>query len=200
MVRSLLLFGIASALLGGTAYAGPATAASMPTLTAIDGKTYQPLDVTNHKAAVLVFILQDCPICNGYAPLVRRLAARFGPAGVRFYIVHVDPSLSVADARKHASDYGYTLPVLIDRKHELVTALHVGVAPTSIVLGQDGAVKYEGRIDDQYAGIGKPRTVATTHELQDAIASVIDGKPVAVSKTRTIGCAVPDLPSKSDKP
>ena len=40
-------------------------------------------------AAVLVFILQDCPICNGYAPELSRLAEEFAPRGLSLMLVHV---------------------------------------------------------------------------------------------------------------
>jgi thiol-disulfide isomerase/thioredoxin len=177
----------------------PTTAPAALRITGIDGQPYQPLTVEPHKAAVLVFVLQDCPICNGYAPLIQRLAAKFSPQGASFYLIHVDPTLSTADAVKHAKDFGYQLPVLIDRKHDLVGRVGIQIAPTAVVLGADGAPRYKGRIDDQYAGVGKPRTVATTHELRDAITAVLDDKTVPVAQTRAIGCAVPDLPTRGDK-
>ena len=179
--------------------APPATAPAPIRIVGIDGQSYEPLKVEPQKAAVLVFVLQDCPICNGYAPLIQRLHSRFSTAGVSFYLIHVDPTLTTTDAAKHTRDFGYKIPVLIDRKHELVGALDIVTAPTAVVLGSGGKPLYKGRIDDQYAAIGKPRQVATTHELQDAIAAVLDGKPVAVAPTQSIGCAVPDLP-RHDKP
>jgi thiol-disulfide isomerase/thioredoxin len=178
--------------------ASPATAPAAFRIIGIDGQPYEPLTVEPHKAAVLVFVLQDCPICNGYAPLIQRLAAKFSPEGVSFYVIHVDPMLSTADAAKHAKEFGYQLPILIDRKHELVGRVGIEIAPTAVVLRSDGTPRYKGPIDDQYAGLGKPRTVATTHELRDAIVAVLEDKPVPVTQTRAIGCAVPDLPAHRD--
>jgi peroxiredoxin len=160
----------------------------------IDGRTYEPLVVAPHKAAVLVFILQDCPICNGYAPQIQRLASEFESRGAVFYIVHVDPTLSTDDARRHAKDFGYTLPVLIDRKHELVGRLDVRTVPTAVVLGPDGAPRYAGRIDNRYAALGRSREAATTHDLRDALLATIDGKPARVTRAPAVGCSVPDLP------
>lgn len=189
-----LVTGLLCLSCGGT-QAAPTTAPA--TFTGIDGITYEPLKVAPHKAAVLIFILQDCPICNSYAPQIERLNSQFAARNVAFYAVHVDPALSIDEARKHAKEYGYELPVLVDRNHELVSRLGVVTAPTAVVLGPDGATKYKGRIDDRYAALGKPRTVATTHELQDALSAVLDDKPVATPQSRSIGCAVPDLPSKA---
>jgi hypothetical protein len=182
--------------LGGTCLAeNPSTQPAPIRLTGIDGKSYEPLAVAGARAAVIVFVLQDCPICNGYAPQVQRLASRFGARGTRFYLVQVDPALTSEAARKHAEDYGYSIPVLLDTRHELVGRLGINTAPTATVLGPDGKVVYQGRIDDQYAAIGKPRTVATHYDLRDAIAATLADKPVRAKRTHVVGCAVPDLPN-----
>jgi hypothetical protein len=86
--------------------------------------------------------------------------------------------------------------VLIDARHELVARLGVIAVPTAVVLGAEGEVKYLGRIDDQYVAIGKARNVVTKFDLRDAITAVLNGKPVEKSRTRAVGCAVPDLPAK----
>jgi peroxiredoxin len=176
--------------------AAPATQPASIRLTGIDGRSYEPLTVSGHRAAVMVFVLQDCPICNGYAPQIQRLASRFVPKGAAFYLIHVDPTLTIEAARKHAADYGYSIPVMIDSGHELVRRLGVVAVPTAVVLGSDGQIKYEGRIDDQYVSIGKARDVVTRYDLRDAIAATIEGKPVEESRAQAIGCAVPDLPEK----
>jgi protein-disulfide isomerase len=180
---------------GASPAENPTTQPAPIRLLGIDGKSYEPLALAGARAAVIVFVLQDCPICNGYAPQIQRLASRFGPKGTRFHLVQVDPALTLEAARKHAEAYGYSIPVLLDTRHELVGRLGINTAPTAIVLGPDGNVVYQGRIDDQYAAIGKPRTVASHYDLRDAIAATLKGKPVRDRQTRVVGCAVPDLPS-----
>lgn len=194
-MRQMIYPAMVLLLAAGLAWATEPTSRPSVELVGIDGKTYRPLNVAGHRAAVLLFVLQDCPICNGYAPQIERLAAQFGPKGVPFYLIHVDPTLTRDAARKHAESYGYLIPVMIDSKHELVTQLGVVAVPTAVVLGTDAAVKYQGRIDDQYVAIGKARNVTTSHDLRDAIAATLEGKPVKQSRTRAVGCAVPDLPA-----
>lgn len=188
VMAALTLIGIAARA------ATPATQPASIRLAGIDGRNYEPLSLSGHRAAVLVFVLQDCPICNGYAPQIERLAAQFTPQGAAFYLIHVDPTLTVEAARKHATAYGYSIPVMIDSRHELVGRLGVVAVPTAVVLGSDGQVKYQGRIDDQYVSIGKARNVVTSHDLRDAIGATLAGRPVRQSRTKAIGCAVPDLP------
>jgi hypothetical protein len=65
------------------------TAAQGPAVTDLDGRPVAPLDVAG-RATVLLFTAVDCPISDRYAPEVRRLAARFGGAGVRFWVVYAN--------------------------------------------------------------------------------------------------------------
>ena len=90
---------------------------------------------------MFVFVLQDCPICNGYAPQIQRLASEFSSQGSRFYLIHVDPMLTLDGARKHAKDFGYSIPVLIDAHHELVARLGVIAVPTAVLFGQVFSLK-----------------------------------------------------------
>ena len=55
----------------------------------LDGRPVAPLD-GGARATVLLFTAVDCPISDRYAPEVRRLAARFGDAGVRFWVVYAN--------------------------------------------------------------------------------------------------------------
>ena len=67
-----------------------------------DGRPVAPL-AGPAPATVLLFTAVDCPISDRYAPEVRRLAARFGAAGVRFWLVYANAGelpAAVRDARR----------------------------------------------------------------------------------------------------
>jgi len=158
----------------------------------IDGRVIEPLMVEDACAHVLLFTTVDCPIANGYAPAIARLAGEYTGAGVKFFLVHVDPDVDAARAREHASDYGYTLPVLLDPEHDLVEAVGATVTPEVAVLDGRGEIAYLGRIDNWYAALGKKRRQATTSDLADALDAVLDGRPVEVSWAPAVGCLIPD--------
>jgi thiol-disulfide isomerase/thioredoxin len=157
------------------------------------GTRHRPLDVRGKPAAVVIFVLHDCPISNKYAPEIQRLAGAFAAKKIPFYLVHVDPQLSPADATKHAKDYGYKLPVLIDREHALVRRLKATTAPEAFVIGANEKVLYRGRIDDRYVALGKSRNQAQRRDLLLALNAVIERKPVEVAETKAIGCYIPEL-------
>jgi len=140
------------------------------------------------RAVVLLFIARDCPISNSYAPEIKRIMARYTPEGVAFTLVYPDTSL--AAAKEHAKGYGYTCPILLDPKHRLARRAGATVTPEAAVFAPNGKLLYRGRIDDLYFGLGQRRFTAATHDLREALDSVLSGKPVSTPRTKAIGCFI----------
>jgi peroxiredoxin len=159
----------------------------------IQGSKHTPLNVKGAKAVVLFFAVTDCPIANYYTSEINAIVKDHASKGVRFFIVHVDPDLTVEAARKHAKEYGLTCPILIDVKHELVKAAGATVTPEAAVLTPDGKLAYRGRIDDIYVELGKRRVEAKQRDLRDALRAVLAGQPVKEARTKAIGCPIADL-------
>lgn len=159
----------------------------------IDGVMRTPLKV-EARASALFFVTQDCPVSNYYSHEIRRICEEYGKRGVSCSLVYVDPTLTDAQARKHAEDYGHgAYPKMVDRRHELVMATGADVTPEAVVLRSDSSIAYRGRIDNFYAGFGKARVAATEHDLRDALDAVLAGKPVAKAETKPVGCFIPEL-------
>src|SRR5262245_10309666 len=78
----------------------------------------RPLEPGDKLASVLIFYWHDCPISNGYAPELNRIAASH--TNFAFYIVQTDPELDRVTAREHAGKFDLHMPVVLDPKHELV--------------------------------------------------------------------------------
>jgi thiol-disulfide isomerase/thioredoxin len=178
--------------LGLTAAAPPA--AKDLTFQDLNGKAQRPLDVSGAKAHVLFFVFEDCPVSDSYAPEINALVKEHAGRPVRFYVIHVDPDLTPADARKHATAFGYRCPVLLDTRHQLVRATGVTTTPEVAVLTPGGGLAYRGRIDDLYPELGRKRAAPTKRDLREALAAVLAGKPVPVPRTEAVGCSIPDLP------
>src|SRR5690242_17696065 len=153
----------------------------------------QPLKVRKDGVAVLFFIAQDCPVSNRYAPEIHRICSQYAPRGVSCSLVYVDPGLRDAEAAKHALDYGHgAYPKFVDRTHALVAAAGATVTPEAVVIRSDESIAYRGRIDNSYAGLGRPRAVVTEHDLRDALDAVLAGRPVTKPRVPPIGCYIPD--------
>ena len=68
----------------------------------VDGTDRTPLKVEKGHATALFFVTNDCPISNYYSHEIRRICDEFGPKGLSCALVYTDPTLSDAEARKHA--------------------------------------------------------------------------------------------------
>jgi thiol-disulfide isomerase/thioredoxin len=156
------------------------------------GKPVDPLKASGGKVVVLVFVRTDCPVSNRYAPTIQKLSAAHAESAA-FWLVYPDKSESADAIRKHDSEYGYKIPALRDPEKVLVKEGQAQITPEAAVFDAQGRLVYHGRIDNLYADIGRARTVATTHELEDAIEAAASGKKPAVSTAHAVGCYISDL-------
>jgi hypothetical protein len=154
----------------------------------LDGTPRCPTDPAEKLASVLVFFWQDCPISNGYAPELNRIAGSHSKFA--FYIVQVDPDLTPVAAKEHARQYDLCVPVLLDPEHQLVKLTKATVTPEAVVLGKGGQVLYRGRIDDNYTALGMKRLAARKHDLAEALAAIAAGRPVKEKETQAVGCLI----------
>ena len=158
----------------------------------LDGRLQKPLDLSGVKVNVVIFITNDCPIANSYAPEIKSIIGEYSSRGAGFFLVHVDPDLGLEKAKKHAADFGYENAILRDPRHVLVSELEADVTPEAFVIGKSG-VLYRGRIDDLYADLGKKRRQARTRDLRDALDAVLSGRTVKNPVTTAVGCYIPEL-------
>ncbi|MGH9843746.1 MAG: redoxin domain-containing protein [Blastocatellia bacterium] len=143
------------------------------------------------KAAVFFFVATECPISNRYAPEINRIVAAYAPRNFAFYAVHSDPDLQAAVAKKHAQEYGYKFPVLLDTEQRLAGKFGVALTPTVVLISPAGEMLYRGRIDNRYLDFGKYRDAGINPDLRLALDAVTAGKPIAERFTKAIGCGLP---------
>ena len=156
----------------------------------------KPFEDSSARAVVLVFTRTDCPISNRYAPEIKKVYEKFANQGVRFYLVYPDRDETPAAIERHRSEYGYPMPAVQDSKHEWVDQVGAKVTPEAAVFvpAKNGfRLIYHGRIDDRYIDFGKSRREATVHDLQNAIAAALAGRPAPRAETKAIGCYIADL-------
>jgi hypothetical protein len=158
----------------------------------LSGNAVDPF--AGHAAArVLIFVRTDCPITNRYAPELKRIYNEFASRGVTFWLVYPDRDENPAHVRSHVAEFGFPGTPVLDPGQELVSRAHARVAPEAAVFDSSNKLVYHGRIDDRWVDFGKSRPDAQVHDLEDAIAATVAGKPVAHSATRAVGCSLADL-------
>lgn len=156
------------------------------------GNPVDPLKSANGKVVVLIFVRTDCPVSNRYAPTIQRISAAHA-GKTAFWLVYPSKTESAEAIRKHERDYGYKIPALRDPRHALVRESQVQITPEVAVFDANKKLVYHGRIDNLYQDIGRARSAATTHELEDAISAALGGKSLAAGATQAVGCYISDL-------
>jgi len=154
------------------------------------GRTHTAAEWSGKRAVVLFFLTTDCPLCNNYVPELNRIAQAFAPRGVAFYAVQGDATIPDADVRRHARDYAYTFPYLLDPQESLAAYTGATTTPEAAVLSPSGGLLYLGRIDNRLEDFGKPRTAITVFDLRDTLSAILAGKPVPHARTEALGCAI----------
>lgn len=141
----------------------------------------------------MIFTRSDCPISNRYAPEVQRLADRFAPEGVGFWLVYVDPDEEPPAIERHLADFGYTLRAVRDMEHRLVRQAGASVTPEAAVYDSAGRLAYCGRIDNRYEDLDRRRSTVTRRDLEEAVEAVLAGRDPVPKRSRAVGCYIADL-------
>lgn len=192
LIRALLLFVPIAALAGCAAPSSRHTASQRgPSADASADVRFPP--------QLFFFVTTECPISNGYAPEMIRIAREYEPKGVHTTFVYSDPDITDEMAKKHAADYGLAQAgaVVTDPTHEKFTQ-RFGATLTpeaAVVVAEEPPklhVAYLGRIDDLYVGFGKRRNEPTAHDLRNALDAVLNGKPAPAPGGAAIGCSIPE--------
>jgi hypothetical protein len=140
---------------------------------------------------VLFFVASDCPVSNGYAPEIQRICRDYRTKGVSCSLVYEDVSIDAVRVREHRDDYGYKdIAAVVDGDRTIADRARATVTPQAVVVGPAGTVKYRGRIDNQFAALGKPRRVVTVHDVREALDAVLAGRAVAQPDTEAFGCFI----------
>lgn len=155
------------------------------------GLTAQPGPPGQHYATVCVFLAESCPISQQAMLPLRELHARYAGRGVRFVGVFPGRTATAASLAAFARTYAVPFPLQLDAGQQLTRRFKATTTPEAVVVAADGrTVLYQGRLDDQYAALGERRSVSQHHELAEALADWATGRPVAVPRTKAVGCFI----------
>jgi hypothetical protein len=155
------------------------------------------------RVVVFIFGATDCPISNRYVPEVERLRKLFGAPDattigeIRFWWVYPNAADTVELIASHNQEFQITedqsLGSLRDPGQTLARKSEATTTPEAAVFVVEKGVfrlVYHGRLDDRYHAIGEERPKAEHHDLEDAIAAALAGKPVSQPGAPPVGCAI----------
>ncbi len=146
-------------------------------------------DVRDRKLVVLAFLGVDCPLANQYAPRLAELARALEPKGVAFVAIDANQQDSATAMGRFANANDLPFPFLKDLGNALADQLKVERTPEVLVLDAKRAIRYRGRIDDQFE-VGVHRVSPSRRDLAVALEELLAGREVAVAKTEPVGCRI----------
>jgi len=144
-------------------------------------------EVRDSKLIVVAFLGVDCPVANRYAPTLADLSREFGPQGVAFFAVDANRQDGVTAMGRFADGNKLPFAFLKDPGNVLADRLGVERTPEVVVLDEKRTVRYQGRIDDQFAP-GALRPAPTRRDLAVALRELLEGREVSTPKTKAVGC------------
>lgn len=158
-------------------------------LTDADGKPVEIAAQAKKQLTVVCFVGIECPMARQYGPRLNKLANEFAAQNVRFVGVNSNSQDSQKEVAAFAKEYGITFPILKDPGNKVADQFDARYMVEVFVLDQALAVRYHGRVDDQYQP-GVTRTQATRQDLKIAIEELLAGKAVTVATTEMSGCSI----------
>jgi len=161
----------------------------------IEGKTHKLSDYKG-KIVVLESYNLDCPFCANHfkSGAMQDLQAELTAKGAVWLVVNSSNPKSgsyrnpAAAKKEWASQKMKATAWIDDSDGKVGKAYGLKTTPHMVVIGKDGNVAYVGAIDDKAVSEGDPRKAR--NYVREAVNTLIAGKPVEVTRTKSYGCGV----------
>ena len=152
-------------------------------------KQHRLSEFSGKRAVVIAMTSTSCPISKKYLPTLAELANSFAANGVQFILVNPRSVDKLSDMQAARQTLGENVVYVFDKDGSFAAA--AGAVTTTDVLVLDSArtVVYHGAIDDQY-GFGYAIDAPRETFLTDALAAMLEDRPVSVTATAAPGCAL----------
>lgn len=183
---------------GMPAFASPVVGQMAPTFSAmdVDGKSVSLADFKG-KVVVLEWTNHGCPFVRkhydtGNMQSVQADITAMGAVwltivssapGEQGYVTPDETKARMAAEKWSASS------TLLDPKGIIGRAFDAKVTPHMYIIGADGALLYNGAIDDKPTS-NKADVTGARNYVRDAMADINAGRPVAMANTRAYGCGI----------
>jgi len=160
-------------------------------MTDISGKEISLNDVKKENGVLVIFSCNTCPFVGkweGRYPDIKAWADKnkVGMIVVNSNYQKRDGVESMEEMKKHASAKNYNFYYAVDHDSKLANAFGGQTTPHAFLFNGDMKLVYKGAIDDNYDSADQVKNAY----VKDAISSVANGKEVAISETKPVGCSI----------
>lgn len=160
-------------------------------LLGVDGNEYSVSSFREQLALVIVFTCNHCPYAKAIESRLIDLQNKYEDQDVQVIAINSNdstayPEDSFENMKVVAHDMDYPFPYLHDKTQEVAKAYKAQCTPDLYVYDDDRKLVYHGRFDDNW----EDETLVTSHDLEEAIISIIDGEIVEEKQFSSMGCSI----------
>lgn len=163
-------------------------------LTNVKGEMISLAEYKDADGFIVAFWCNTCPVVKKYDQRLQDLHAKYAPKGYPVVAINPnDPALSPGDSfekmKETAANKNYSFDYLFDDTQEVARKYGATNTPHIYILSwRDGklVVEYVGAIDNNADDAG----AADKKYAEDALESILEGRPVEVAGTKAVGCTI----------
>jgi peroxiredoxin len=190
MIRFRLMACVLLAMGAGAAAAlAPGDQVADFTLTDQNGASHELYGLSAKKAVVIMTQSNGCPIVRLAVPALREIRDKYRSQDIEFLLLNPTLQDTQESVGKEAVEFGFGLPVLLDRTQQVSESLGVDRTAEIYVIDPKGwKLVYHGPIDDRL-NYESQRPVHHQY-LSDALDALLAGKPLKVVSVISPGCLI----------
>ncbi len=151
----------------------------------VDGKAITLGDTKGHKAVVICFTCNGCPVARAYEDRFIEFNKKYADKGIKFIAINVNKGESLQDMQRRAEEKDFNFPYAYDESRESARNYGARVTPHLFILDADGIVAYIGAFDDNMNAKD-----VKEHYVADAIEALLTGEKPKVTETKAVGCGI----------
>lgn len=158
----------------------------------VSGRTIGLDDVAGEHGTLVMFVCNHCPYVKHVRDELARIGDEFPPRGIGVVAISANdagryPQDGPEAMRAEAQAAGYAFPYLYDESQRTARAYQASCTPDFFLFGADRRLAYRGQLDASRPGNGVP---VTGEDLRRAMVSLVEGRPVPMEQTPSIGCNI----------
>jgi len=159
-------------------------------LPAVNGNRYSLSSFQDKDIVVIIFSCNHCPYVKAYEDRIIAIQKDYED-NVQVIAINSNdadnyPDDSFENMKLRAAEKGFNFIYLRDEDQTIAKAYDATHTPEIFLFDKNRELSYHGKIDDNWQ---EPHNVKT-HYLRDALDELLEGKPVSVRETFSIGCTI----------
>lgn len=153
-------------------------------LPGLDGRTYR---LSDYRGQIIVvnFWSAACPWSKKYDAYFEERWREWQRQGIALLAVASNADEHEDDLREAVAEAGLTFPILLDKGNVIADRFEAVTTPHVYVIDASGRLAYRGSVDNRQF-----RQAPTAHYLDDALASLRQGRTPVPQETSPRGCTI----------